>query len=550
MSRYNLNRMDAVSRGEDIRTMELRAVDYVRVSTDSSAQQNSFQNQIETYRELIQCNPCWHYAGTYSDDAVSGTKVRLRPGFRQMIDDAQKGRFDLIVVKDISRFARNLKECLMYVDILKGCGVMVWFYNDHINSFSCNDEIKLRFMALGAEMEARSIRGRTQIVFEQGIEHGRVYGNSKILGYTKHQCSLVIDPYEADIVRLIFDLYVHNRQGLRAIEKELACRGMTRRDHSPIRSTTIGTVLKNPKYKGFYCGRKSRKIDVGERYVRQALPPSEWQLYPDPHIPAIVSPELWDEAAKIRRERSLHSAHGTTSPLNGGSYAFSGKIESETLPGVHYHHSLYRYKHITREIWQCRRPANSSVQAGPAVYNDELNTCLLSLFLNAAGGLSFLSDALYSLYSAEPAPSAETSHRTLLLRDLQTIRTRSARLLDLYQEGSITKADFLLQHQKNNQRLTALTAAMDAQPDCSASSAFSLTRRQLTEALQAALDRLTLSRTTVDRLIQKILVCQSSTRKQLKLSLTLKGNNTPLQLSILRTSQSGELCNRPTSTPV
>lgn len=549
MNRYNLDRMNAVSHGEDIQTMELRVVDYVRVSTDSFAQQNSFQNQLETYRELIQRNPHWCYAGTYCDDAVTGTKVRMRQGFCEMIEDAQNGAFDLIVVKDISRFARNLKECLMYVDILKASGVMVWFYNDNINSFSCNDEIKLRFMALGAEMEARSVRGRTQIVFAQGIEHGRVYGNSKILGYTKGQCTLVIDPYEAEIVRLIFHLYVHERKGLRAIEKELADRGLTRRDHTPIRSTTIGTVLKNPKYKGFYCGRKSQKIDIGERYVRRMLPPSEWVLHADPRIPAIVSPALWDEAAAIRQGRCRISKCGSAAPRNCGIYPYSGKIESEALPGIHYHHSFYRYKHTLREIWQCRRPATFCGCAPPAVYADELDSCLLGFCLQAIGGPALLIHDLQHLYSTAPAALCQTNQQNLVRHAEQQIQMRNARLLDLYQEGGITKSDFVSQRYKNNQHLACLSAALDFSPH-SASCDLALTHSQLDRALQNALHHFSFSRASIDRLVQRILIRSSSTRKQLDLSILFTGTDTPIRLSIQRTAPSGDLCNIPTSTPV
>ena len=91
--------------------------------------------------------------------------------------------------------------------------------------------------------------------------------------------------------------------GLRRIAKELAERGITRKDGTQIPTRTLKTVLENPKYKGFYCGGKTEKLDMGERYVRRELPENEWVMYKDPAIPAIVSEALWDEAAQIRKER-------------------------------------------------------------------------------------------------------------------------------------------------------------------------------------------------------------------------------------------------------
>lgn len=184
--------LKAVNSGVDIREMKLRVVDYARVSTAGYAQKKSFENQLETYRRMIEENPTWVYAGTYSDEAVSGTKAALRGGFQQMITDAEKGCFDLVLVKDVARFARNIKECLIYKDKLKSCGVMIYFVKENINSFRNCDEMMLQFMALGAEMEAKSARSRTKIVFEQGIQNGKIYGNSKILGYQKQNCKLII----------------------------------------------------------------------------------------------------------------------------------------------------------------------------------------------------------------------------------------------------------------------------------------------------------------------------------------------------------------------
>ena len=95
-------------------------VEYARVSTASAAQRHSLDNQHETYRRLIAQTPAWTYAGAYTDAAVSGTKASARSGFLRMIADAEAGRFDMIVVKDVARFARNIKECLVYKDRLKG----------------------------------------------------------------------------------------------------------------------------------------------------------------------------------------------------------------------------------------------------------------------------------------------------------------------------------------------------------------------------------------------------------------------------------------------
>ena len=195
----------ALNNGTPIESINLRAVDYVRVSTVSEDQRKSFQNQIDTYEKMIQMNSHWTYVKTYADRGISGTTAN-RDEFQSMISDAENGLFDLIVVKDVARFARNIKECLVYRDRLKDAGVIIYFVKENLVTFRQRDEQTFQLMAMVAAMEAESAQTRTKIVFDQGIQNGKVYGNSKILGYTKNNCSLVIDPQEAAIVRSIFDL--------------------------------------------------------------------------------------------------------------------------------------------------------------------------------------------------------------------------------------------------------------------------------------------------------------------------------------------------------
>ena len=323
----------ALNNGTSIESINLRAVDYVRVSTASEDQRKSFQNQIDTYEKMIQKNSHWTYVKTYADRGISGTTAN-RDEFQNMISDAENGLFDLIVVKDVARFARNIKECLVYRDRLKDAGVIIYFVKENLVTFRQRDEQTFQLMAMVAAMEAESAQTRTKIVFDQGIQNGKVYGNSKILGYTKNHCSLVIDPQEAEIVRSIFDMYVHEKCGLRRIAKRLAESGATRTDGGYIAIRTIQTVLANPKYKGFYCGGKTEKIKLGDRNVRRYLPEDEWVMYPDPNIPVIVPPELWDEAEKIRKERSKEYGETVSVACNIGKYRYSGKIISELADGV------------------------------------------------------------------------------------------------------------------------------------------------------------------------------------------------------------------------
>ncbi|OUN17690.1 hypothetical protein B5G38_01260 [Gemmiger sp. An87] len=542
----NYDLLRAVNNGANIQDMNLRVVDYVRVSTASREQRKSFENQLDTYRQMIEDNPNWTYSGTYSDEAVTGTKVYMRGGFQQMIADAQAGLFDLIIVKDVARFARNIKECLVYKDKLKSCGVMIWFVKEGINSFRSKDEMFLQWMALGAEMEAENARSRTKIVFEQGIQRGKVYGNSKILGYTKDHCKLVVDEEEAETVRLIFDLYVHQRMGLRRIAKELAERGITRKDGTQIPTRTLKTVLENPKYKGFYCGGKTEKLDMGERYVRRELPQNEWVMYKDPAIPAIVSEALWDEAAQIRKERQGKYREEVSAPCNQGIYRYSGKIVSgfDAAPGVSFTRCLYRYKGINREGWQCRnyKDAAHPGNIGPTLYSDELDTIVQGMLHDLLGGYdAMIADLMRRYQSATTGQQIEKRMETLK-KEQETIEKKRRKLLDLYEDDAITKDEYMTRSAEHKSRLNAIQSEREMLKASSEKSRQMLVQLDgLKQSVRRMAEESTPSKETIDSLIDKIVVRGDSTKKAINLEITLKVIAVTQAFQILRNRKQNDV---------
>lgn len=542
----NYDLLRAVNNGANTQDMNLRVVDYVRVSTASREQRKSFENQLDTYRQMIEDNPNWTYSGTYSDEAVTGTKVYMRGGFQQMIADAQAGLFDLIIVKDVARFARNIKECLVYKDKLKSCGVMIWFVKEGINSFRSKDEMFLQWMALGAEMEAENARSRTKIVFEQGIQRGKVYGNSKILGYTKDHCKLVVDEEEAETVRLIFDLYVHQRMGLRRIAKELAERGITRKDGTQIPTRTLKTVLENPKYKGFYCGGKTEKLDMGERYVRRELPQNEWVMYKDPAIPAIVSEALWDEAAQIRKERQGKYREEVSAPCNQGIYRYSGKIVSgfDAAPGVSFTRCLYRYKGINREGWQCRnyKDAAHPGNIGPTLYSDELDTIVQGMLHDLLGGYdAMIADLMRRYQSATTGQQIEKRMETLK-KEQETIEKKRRKLLDLYEDDAITKDEYMTRSAEHKSRLNVIQSEREMLKASSEKSRQMLVQLDgLKQSVRRMAEESTPSKETIDSLIDKIVVRGDSTKKAINLEITLKVIAVTQAFQILRNRKQNDV---------
>ena len=185
----------------------LRVTYYARVSSESDAQLNSLGNQIAYYENLIKKNLAWTLVEGYIDEGLSGISTKKRENFNRMIDDAATDKFDLVITKEISRFARNTLDSIQYTRQLLSYGVGVFFQNDNINTFDEDSELRLSIMSSIAQDELRKLSSRVKFGHQQAIKSSVVLGNSRIFGYTKADGRLVIDETEATMVRELFELY-------------------------------------------------------------------------------------------------------------------------------------------------------------------------------------------------------------------------------------------------------------------------------------------------------------------------------------------------------
>ena len=160
-----------------------RVAVYGRVSTEHDAQLSAFENQLEWYKEQLNQHPEWTLAGVYADKGITGTSVEKRPQFKKMIADAQDGLFDLIITREVSRFARNTIDTLTYVQKLKRIHVEVYFISDNIWSYDPDGELRLSIMATLAQEESRKVSERAKKGQEFSRKNGVYYGNGNVLGY-------------------------------------------------------------------------------------------------------------------------------------------------------------------------------------------------------------------------------------------------------------------------------------------------------------------------------------------------------------------------------
>ena len=206
-------------RTKSIYDIPLRVTFYARVSSDTEEQINSLDNQISYYEEFIQKNEKWTYVPGYVDEGLSGISTKKRKHFNEMIADAKEEMFDLIITKEISRFARNTLDSLQYTRELLGWGVGVFFQNDNINTLDEDAELRLTIMSSIAQDELRKLSSRVKFGHQQAIKSSVVLGNSRIFGYKKEDKRLVIDESQAPMVRDLFRLYATGEYSMKQLDR-------------------------------------------------------------------------------------------------------------------------------------------------------------------------------------------------------------------------------------------------------------------------------------------------------------------------------------------
>ena len=292
--------------GTPISSINLRVTFYGRVSTNQDLQVSSLLNQKEYFKQMILNNKNWVYIEGYIDEGITGTSALKRTNFLRMINDAKKNKFDLIITKEISRFSRNTLDSIKYTRELLNYGVAVLFLNDNINTIYPDSELRLTIMSSMAQDEIRRLSERVKFGVAMSIKKGKLLGNNKLYGYTKKNNKLYINKKEAQVIKEIFTLYGIYNKSTTYIRDYLNNKEISTNYGKKWSTTTILRILKNPKYKGFYCGNKSFTEDYMSKKVKY-ISKKEWVMYKSPkQIPTIIEESLWNEVNNKLTNNSKH----------------------------------------------------------------------------------------------------------------------------------------------------------------------------------------------------------------------------------------------------
>ena len=510
--------------GRSFYDMPLRVTFYARVSTDQDEQINSLENQVQYYTELIQSKPNWKFVPGYVDEGISGGSTKKRDNFNRMIRDAKAGVFDFIITKEISRFSRSTLDSIRYTQELLDYNVGVFFQNDNINTLDTDSEFRLVIMAGVAQDEIRKLSERLKFGFRQAIKNGHVLGNDKLYGYDKKNCVLTVNEEEAEIIRIIFDLYGNQRLGTRTISKMLMELGYTSREGNAFNTLTIRHILENPKYKGWYCGNKSQSVDY--RTKRNVLlDESEWVTYPDPSIPAIVSEELWNRAnALYKRRREEMKSHSSGVSFHN-RYPYSAKIYCEEH-GTTFHRQVIQTKKGQQEVWQCKvyRSHGRAACSVPQIRSSDLDVILSDIFKELVRDKEKIIDSLVTVLTNIPKEVDYGKLRCQVENEMDDLERKKNRLLDLSIAGALTVEEFKERNDAFNAQILACQGKLTAirQEEESRSSEeldIPAIRQALDRALSFTGD---IDTALVATILDRVVVKRESTKDAIRLDIFLK----------------------------
>lgn len=298
--------------------VKLRTAAYCRVSTDSTEQAGSLDSQRRFFLEYINKSEDMELAGIYYDEGASGTTTKRRKAFNEMIKAAKEGRIDLILTKEVSRFARNTVDTLSITRMLRSCGVGVVFITDNIDTRDSDGELRLSIMATIAQEESRKISERVRWGQKRRMEQGVVFGR-ELLGYNVIKGQLTINETEADIVRKIFTRYTCFGKGADTIAAELEQDGVPTKNGGKWSAAYIRRILRNEKYAGDLVQKKTYTADH-LTHKRKANKNGE-KVSATMHHEPIIDRALWEQT-----QQELFRRSPKDSTRYSYRYAYSGKV--------------------------------------------------------------------------------------------------------------------------------------------------------------------------------------------------------------------------------
>ena len=441
-------------RTRSIYDLNLRVAFYARVSTDSDDQQVSIEHQTQYYRNFIKSNRNWTYVKGYIDNGISGIQTKHRERFKEMLEDAKNGKFDMLITKEITRFARNTLDSIQYTRQMLSWGVCVWFQNDNINTIDEDSEFRLTIMAGVAQDEVRKLSNRVKFGHRQSIKNGVVLGNARIYGYDKKDGRLTINESEAEMVRMIFNDYASGEWTTPKLEKKLYAMGYRNYKGGKIDRNVIRHIIRNPKYKGYYAGGKVKIIDMFTK-KQEFLPESEWVMFKDDgsRVPQIIDEETWQKANDYIDKRGEIVKNRRTS-IKSPDNVFTGMLICGN-DGATYWLKQRTLRGREDVKWVCSKKIKEGANSCNSFYLDdgELRNIISKLICESSSEIDQIANRFISMYRIAANQMDTASEIQKLEKQIATAERKSDKLLEYNLDGAISDDVFLEKSKKLEEQI-------------------------------------------------------------------------------------------------
>ena len=457
-----MNRYERMNQERKIVDVRKCVAAYCRVSTDHEDQANSFESQQRYFRQYIERNPDWELYEIFADEGISGTNTKKRSEFKRMIACAKEGDFDLIITKEISRFARNTLDSIYYTRDLKKHGVGVIFMNDNINTLDGDAELRLAIMSSIAQEESRKTSERVKWGQKRQMEQGVVFGRS-MLGYDVKDGKMTVNEDGAKIVRLIFHKFANENKGTHVIARELREAGITPMRVKEWSNTVILRVIRNEKYCGDLVQKKTFTPDFLSHEKKYNRGEEEFVIIKDHHEP-IVSRELFEKANRILDEKSL-TQEGKAKHSN--RYPFSGKIKCGCCGSSYVARYKNRNNGTRYKAWRCYKSATQGSphtdKAGnplgcsnPSIRNEDAVHIMYLVTRSLQLEEKKITANLLSVIQSVLSVNTNYSHIEKLKEQIHTVENKRTQLIDLCISGAITKQEFITKREACDKEISEL----------------------------------------------------------------------------------------------
>ena len=425
---------------------QIRLAAYCRVSSDSSDQLHSFAAQIKYYTEYCQRHPEYKLVDIYADEGVTGTSMEKRDDFRRMLRDCRQGLIDRIIVKSMSRFARNTEEMLTALRALEQMEVSVYFEEQGLDTRSMNSEMFATFPGMIAQQESISISQNMRWSYQKRMNSGEFNCCAPAYGFDLINGELVINETEAAVIRRIFNLYLQGI-GMQAIATILNDEGVHRQyDREKWHHTTINYVLNNERYKGDALLQKQITTQTLP-FKKQPNHGEQPMYYVENSNPAIVSRKNYDAVQALIKSRQPSCKRSyKTYPL------------SKTLRCPECGHTFRRQAVNGIVYWLCAgRATNKTNCTWRRVKEQEVYAAFNLMIRKLSGNREYLLGTLIrQLEELQYRTTGSQQRIKELDREIADLAAQNLVLSRLHGKGLLNAADYTAQSDALESRITEL----------------------------------------------------------------------------------------------